>query len=152
MKSRFSLSFLFATALFYKMKLIIHSIAFLYMTLPVLTSMAQGELASECSAAKLIQLPGTWKAGPQGSVVNVTAADLTREKSVLASVHKMISENYSPLGCEISYSTAFSKYPSAGQTFIADPYRYAMYIYDISAIGTALISRNIMWMSPLRRQ
>jgi hypothetical protein len=119
------------------MKMIKHCIAILYLTFLVFTSMAQGQLAGECSAAKLIQLPGTWKAGPQGSVVNVTAADLTKEKAVLASVRNMVSENYNPMGCEVNYSTVFSKYPSAGQTFIADPYHLAMYILRFLCDGNS---------------
>lgn len=84
--------------------------------------------AQDCTKEILLQKPGTWKAGQQGSIKNVTAADLAKEKLVLASVHKMISKNYSPMGCQISYSTVFSKYPGEGQIFIADPYHYAMYI------------------------
>lgn len=84
--------------------------------------------AQECSKELLQKKPGNWKAGRQGSIANVSPADLAKEKAVLAAVHKMVSAKYSPAGCEISYSTVFGKYPSAGQTWIADPYHYAMYV------------------------
>ena len=105
-----------------------YSIAFIYMTMLVLTSSAQGKLSTECSAEKLSQIPGTWKAGQQGSIANVTAADLVKEKAVLAGIHTMISSNYSPMGCQIAYSTVYSKNPRDGEIFIADPYHFAMYI------------------------
>jgi hypothetical protein len=84
--------------------------------------------AQDCSQEQLRQKPGTWKTGRQGSIVNVAPADLAREKSVLASVHKMVSTGYNPVGCEISYNTVYGKNPGTGQVFIGDPYHYAMYI------------------------
>jgi len=84
--------------------------------------------AQNCSDEILLHKPGTWKVGQQGSINNIAAADLVKEKAVLASIHKMLSTNYKPTGCEVSYSTVFSKYPSEGQTWMADPYHYAMYI------------------------
>ncbi|MDZ4795058.1 MAG: hypothetical protein SGI83_12330 [Bacteroidota bacterium] len=84
--------------------------------------------AQNCTAESLLQKTGTWKAGPQGSIKNIAATDLAKEKTILATIHKMVSTNYSPMGCQVSYSTVFGKYPDQGQTFIADPYHYAMYI------------------------
>lgn len=82
----------------------------------------------DCSKEILRQKPGTWKTNPQGSIKNVSAGDLIKEKGVIAAIHKMVNTNYKPTGCQISYSTVFGKYPSAGQKFIADPYHYSMYI------------------------
>lgn len=89
-----------------------------------LTSTAQ----EDCSKELLAQKPGTWKVGIKGSIANVTAADLAKEKAVLANIHKMVSSNYSPVGCEVNYSSVYGKYPAEGQVFKADPYYYAMYI------------------------
>lgn len=89
---------------------------------------ALGSSAQDCSKELLAQKPGTWKANQQGSIHNVTAADLAKEKAVLAGIHKMVSSNYSPTGCQVSYSTVFSKYPSEEQVYKADPYYYTMYI------------------------
>jgi len=84
--------------------------------------------AQDCTKELLKQKPGTWKAGQQGSIANVSAADLAKEKTIIAAIHKMVSTHYKPTGCEISYSTVYGKNPNAGQTWMADPYHYAMYI------------------------
>jgi hypothetical protein len=99
-----------------------------YSFLPLLIFLSFNVLSQDCSKELLKQKPGTWKAGPQGSITNVSAADLSKEKEVLASIHKMVFTKYKPTGCQISYSTVYGKNPNAGQTWIADPFYYAMYI------------------------
>ena len=89
---------------------------------------ALSSFAQDCTPEQLAQKPGSWKAGQQGQIINVTPADLAKEKSVLASIHKMVSSEYSPMGCQISYSTVFGKVPLEGQVFKADPYYYSMFI------------------------
>jgi len=84
--------------------------------------------AQECSKELLKQKPGTWKAGMQGSIINVSAADLAKEKSILSSIHKMVAEQYKPSGCQVLYSMSWAKSQVAGQTWIADPYYYSMYV------------------------
>lgn len=84
--------------------------------------------AQDCNKELLRTKPGTWKAGMQGSVNNVSAADLVKEKGVLNSIHKLLQTNYNPTGCQVLFSTAFGKNPLPGQVFIADPYQYSMYI------------------------
>jgi hypothetical protein len=117
--------------------------------------------AQDCTKEMLQQKPGTWKAGQQGSVKNVSAADLAKEKTITASIHKMVSTRYKPTGCEISYSTVYGKYPTAGQTWIADPYYYSMHILrylcdenskdkskyyvDISTPTTVTITANVIF-------
>src|SRR5689334_18777448 len=99
-----------------------------YILVIAATAIALSSAAQDCTKEALLKLPGNWKAGPQGSVQNVSAADLAKEKSVLAAVHKMVSTRYSPKGCEISYSTVFGKQLVAGRNWTADPYHYSMYI------------------------
>ncbi len=96
--------------------------------LPALLLLSIHAFPQDCSKEILAQKPGTWKAGQQGSIVNVTASDLAKEKAVLAGIHKMISSDYSPTGCQVLYSTVYGKVPSEGQVFRADPYYYSMYI------------------------
>jgi hypothetical protein len=84
--------------------------------------------AQECTKELLKQKPGTWKAGMKGSIVNISAADLVKEKAVTAGIHKMVSSNYSPKGCQVLYGTTFGKSIALGQTWRADPYYYSMYI------------------------
>ena len=103
------------------MKIYITSIYFIILV-------AFSATAQDCSKEILASKPGTWKAGPTGSIVNVAAADLVREKAVLAGIHKMISSAYSPVGCQLSYDYVYGKYTFPGQIWMADPYYYSMYI------------------------
>ena len=96
-----------------------------------------GLQAQDCSKEILKQKPGTWKAGPQGSIHNVSTTDLTKERSVIAAIHKMVSTDYKPTGCQISYSTVYGKNPGTGQIFIGDPYYYAMYILRYLCDGSS---------------
>ena len=92
----------------------------------------------DCTKELLAQKPGTWKAGQQGSIANIAVADLIKEKAALAGIHKMIVSKYSPVGCQVTYSTVYGKSPSAGQTFIADPYYYTMYILRYICDGNSM--------------
>lgn len=96
--------------------------------LAILLIYSNALLAQDCSKELLLKKPGSWKAGLQGSINNVNAADLVREKTVISAVHKMLQTNYSPSGCQVLYSTVYGKKPRPGQVFIADPYHYSMYI------------------------
>ena len=137
-----------------------------YIILPILLTIALKSFSQDCSKELLHQKPGTWKAGRQGSITNVSTTDLGKEKAVLAGIHKMIISNYKPTGCEISYSTVFGKSTVAGQNWIADPYHYAMYILrylcdqqskdkskyyvDYSTPTTVTITANaIYWLNSL---
>ncbi|MDN3655574.1 hypothetical protein QWZ08_08050 [Ferruginibacter paludis] len=84
--------------------------------------------AQDCTPEILAKKAGRWKAGPQGSIHNVTAADLVKEKAVLAAIRKKLSVDYKPTGCEVSYSNVFEKDMSTETKWIADPYQFAMYI------------------------
>jgi len=84
--------------------------------------------AQDCNEELLLQKPGNWKAGVQGSIYNVSAANLAKEKAVLSNIHKMIYGSYKPMGCQVDYSMAYGKIIDEGQTWIADPYHYAMYL------------------------
>jgi hypothetical protein len=99
-----------------------------YILLLTVVFLSVSVFAQDCSKEVLIKKPGTWKKGLQGSINNVSAADLEKEKAVLATIHKMVITNYKPTGCEISYSTVFGKQPSDGKTWVADPYHYSMYV------------------------
>jgi len=94
-------------------------------------------LAQDCSKELLREKPGTWKTNMQGSIVNVNAAALAKEKAVIAAIHKMIQANYFPKGCQVAYSTVYGKNPGDGQNFIADPYHYSMYILRFICDGNS---------------
>jgi len=93
--------------------------------------------AQDCSKQLLRNKPGTWKAGRQGSIANVTTKDLTKERSVMAAIHKMVTSNYNPTGCQVSYSTVYGKQLNAGDNWIADPYHYSMYILPYLCDGNS---------------
>jgi len=86
--------------------------------------------AQDCSQELLASKPGTWQPGIGGSVRNISATDLAKEKVVLAKIHTMIKERYSPTGCQVVYSNAFSGASKAsGKNWVADNFYYAMYIH-----------------------
>jgi hypothetical protein len=99
-----------------------------YYLLFAITCISIASPAQDCSPEQLAKKQGDWKAGMQGSVSNISAADLTREKSVIAGIDKMMKTNYYPAGCQANFSSAFGKYPNAGQSWIADPYMYSLYV------------------------
>ena len=117
--------------------------------------------AQDCTQEKLLLLPGTWKKGPQGSIHDVIASDLTREKVIMANIHKMIETDYKPTGCQIDYSTAYGKYSDPGQKWISDPYSYTMFVLSylcdpndkeklkhyvqISTSTKVTVSANVIW-------
>ncbi len=85
--------------------------------------------AQDCNEAILLQKPGIWEKNSQGSIRNVSAADLVKEKAILTNIHQMISSGYNPKGCKISYSTVFEGVnPPTEKNWSADFFSYNMYI------------------------
>lgn len=84
--------------------------------------------AQDCSPELLREKPGAWKAGIPGSIQNVGATDLAKEKTVLAGIHRMVASRYSPKGCQALYTNAFGKHLPAGRNWLADPYHYGIFI------------------------
>jgi hypothetical protein len=99
-----------------------------YCYLLTLLFIAQQLCAQDCNKELLRQKPGSWKAGQQGSIQNINAADLVKEKATLAAIHKLLNAGYHPTGCQVSYSTVYGKQPSAAKNWLADPYNYTMYL------------------------
>ena len=64
-----------------------------------LLSSAQNSIVTGCTEESLLQKPGTWKAGMKGSEGG-TAADLAREKKIVAAIHTMIKSKYKPMSVE----------------------------------------------------
>lgn len=117
--------------------------------------------AQDCTKELLAQKPGKWKTGMRGSIANVKATDLAKEKAVMASIHKMIAANYNPTGCEPLYSSVYGKAVLAGNNWVADPYYYSIYILrylcdnnskdkskyyvDVSTPTTVNITANVIY-------
>lgn len=83
--------------------------------------------AQDCVDASLAQLPGKWTAGKSGSVENVSAANLVREKALAAYLLQMMKPAYSPAGGDIVYSNVYGYNAYIGKNWMADPYEYSMY-------------------------
>jgi len=87
-----------------------------------------GVAAQDCDQELLAKKAGYWKPGLKGSTYLVSAADLVKEKAVLASIHKMITAKYEPIGCQASYTNSFSgTNPAAGKNWVADYFSYSIY-------------------------
>lgn len=65
--------------------------------------------AQDCSTELLKQKPGIWKANPPGSTIYVPAADLVKQKKVVAAIHAMIQSKYSPIAVEAGFSGGYSR-------------------------------------------
>ena len=64
-----------------------------YLILSAALFFSSNAFTQDCTKALLAQKPGTWKAGQQGSIKNVSATDLTKEKLVITAIHKMVNTN-----------------------------------------------------------
>ncbi|MEQ1799978.1 MAG: hypothetical protein ABL872_18620, partial [Lacibacter sp.] len=73
--------------------------------IPVL--MALTLAAQNCSTELLLQKPGIWKEGMKGSQGG-TAAELQKEKKVIAAIHTMIKSKYTPTGVEAIHHGAYN--------------------------------------------
>lgn len=71
-----------------------------------------GLKAQNCDRESLLQKPGTWKAGMKGSQLG-SAADLAREKKVVAVIHEMIQSKYTPAAVEAIYHGTYGTDQSA---------------------------------------
>jgi hypothetical protein len=65
--------------------------------------------AQDCTEISLMQKPGIWKAGMNGSVSGIPPADLEKEKKVVATLHNMIKSKYTPLGVEADYNGSYDR-------------------------------------------
>ena len=72
-----------------------------------------------CQQEELTKKPGVWKTGLQGSTSGVSAADLAREKEVVAKAFNIIKENYQPMGCVVSWSGVYGFNPATGKDWVA---------------------------------
>lgn len=64
--------------------------------------------AQDCNQVSLIQKPGTWK---ESSAVleGIAAADLAREKKIVAALHAMIKSKYSPMGVNAGFHGGYGR-------------------------------------------
>jgi hypothetical protein len=137
-----------------------------YIVLAALSLISVNAIAQDCSQELLREKPGSWKAGQQGQITNVSAPNLVKEKAVTAGIHRMIAARYSPKGCQVLYATVYGKHLAGASNWVADPFYYSMYILrylcdqnsadktkhyvDISTPTTVNIAANaIYWLNTL---
>jgi len=65
--------------------------------------------AQDCNPTSASQKPGIWKEGMKGSVSGIPAADLEKEKKVIASLHIMIKSKYNPTGVEADFNGSYDR-------------------------------------------
>jgi hypothetical protein len=65
--------------------------------------------SQDCTQALASQKPGIWKEGMKGSVSGIPAADLEKERKVVAAIHLLVKSKYSPTGVEADYNGSYDR-------------------------------------------
>jgi hypothetical protein len=65
--------------------------------------------SQDCDQVSASQKPGIWKEGMKGSVSGITAADLERERKVVAAIHLLVKSKYSPTGAEADFNGSYDR-------------------------------------------
>ena len=65
--------------------------------------------AQDCTEASILQKPGIWKEGMKGSVSGIPAADLEKERKVVAALHNLIKTKYTPMGVEADFNGSYDR-------------------------------------------
>jgi hypothetical protein len=100
----------------------------LYFLVVILLASIQS-FAQDCMPEALATKKGTWKQGIAGSVRNVTAAELAKEKTTLNNIHKMIAGTYTPTGAQALHAYTFSGPDTySGKNWIAGSFGYSIYV------------------------
>lgn len=104
---------------------------------PLLFALAAAATAQNCSTELLLQKNGVWKASPKGSQGG-TAAELAKEKVIIADIHSMIKAGYTPMGVEADFHGA---YPRSYPNMPANGYAYSIipvnYYCEANTVKTA---------------
>jgi len=90
--------------------------------------------AQDCTEDLIFQKPGFWK-DVSGSESGIAAADLVREKKVVAAIHTMITSKYSPMSAKLNFGGAYSRpYPSMP----ANSYNYHIREFNFYCDGNTM--------------
>lgn len=89
----------------------------------------------ECTEATLLQKPGVWKEGMKGSVSGIPAAELDREKKVVASLHNMLKSKYTPMGVEADFN---GSYGTPDADIPLNNYSYSIYFMNYYCEGNII--------------
>ncbi|HZK92978.1 MAG TPA: hypothetical protein VFC67_02135 [Prolixibacteraceae bacterium] len=96
--------------------------------------LALSSFAQDCTDELILQKPGFWK-DVSGSSSGIAAADLSREKKVVAAIHTMITSKYSPMSAKLNFGGAYSTpYPNMP----ANSYQYHIREFDFYCDGNTM--------------
>lgn len=90
--------------------------------------------AQDCNEESLIQKPGTWK---ESSAIldGIAAADLIREKKIVAGIHAMIKSKYSPFGVNAGFNGGYGR-PEPNTS--GNSYSYSILAYNFYCDGNSI--------------
>ena len=110
--------------------------------------------AQDCDPAELAKIPGSWRAGQDGSIHNVTASDLAKERELLAKIHESVKAKYSPIGGIISHTYVYSVPLLEGKNWVSNPYsynfRFLEYLCERNPIANRTYYPNLESSSSIR--
>lgn len=106
-------------------------------TLLIIVAQSPELAAQTCDHNTLMSTPGQWKPGLAGSTSGTAAADLAKEKVTIGIIHKMLTENYKPMGADASYSGVY--YGNYGSTAkYPNSFAYSLYVLPYSCENGSL--------------
>jgi hypothetical protein len=85
--------------------------------------------SQDCNPAMVGQRPGIWKEGMKGSVTGIPAADLEKEKKVVAAIHLMVKSKYTPTGVEANFNGSYDRPDTEVPVNIYDYNIYFLHYY-----------------------
>ena len=91
--------------------------------------------SQDCTQASVSQKPGVWKEGMKGSVSGIPAADLEKERKIVAEIHLLIKSKYSPTGVEADFNGSYDR-PDADVP--VNNYDYNIYFLHYYCEGNVL--------------
>jgi hypothetical protein len=97
-------------------------------------------VAQTCNSDILLQTPGSWKARPQGSASVLSAADLAREKKIVATLHSMIQSKYTPMGLQANFLVSYGR---AEPNMPGNYFRYTIASYIFYCDGSIMVKEQI---------
>ncbi|GAP68028.1 hypothetical protein BA6E_10227 [Bacteroidales bacterium 6E] len=82
--------------------------------------------SQDCNPADLAKIPGTWRSNKDGSIHNVSPADLASERKVLTGILESMKARYQPVGGVLSHSNFHTVPLGEGKNWVASPYGHTM--------------------------
>ena len=104
-------------------------------TLLILSLLPFLTFAQGCTPTSLLQKSGTWKEGLKGSTTGILAADLSRQKAVIAALHTMMKSKYTPVGVVADFG---GSYGSPQPSMPANSYGYSIFPLNYFCEGSTI--------------